>query len=241
MKKLNANEIKFVMILLMTLDSMEYFLPSNLTVLYHIVSKIAVGWFAFAAAEGVFHTSDLKMYNIRLYVAAAVMFLGNSVINTGFGMGNTQLHENAFLTIALGVSAITAFERLPRSDLKTKSFRIIVGVLLIICGILCQYGYIMIPTMICSFYLRGKQKKRDYVLIAISMLLLLLDIIEGGGAVGITNRIIANSNFLYVLVLPFIHIYSGERGSKSKVVKYFFYVYYPLHIWAIAIIRNLYL
>lgn len=239
MKKLNYNEIKFVMVLLMTLDSLSCFFPSNLIVLYNAMSKIAVGWFAFGAAEGVVHTSDIKRYNIRLYVAAAVMLLGNIILNTGFGMSKTPLYENAFLTIALGVSAMTVFETMGRANRKMNLFRLLAGSVLAICGFLCQYGYIMIPVMLCSYYLRENLKKRDYVLIAISMMLLLSDLIAGGTVSDIADRIIANCNFLYVLVIPFIHLYSGEKGSKSKVIKYFFYVYYPLHIWVIATITNL--
>lgn len=238
MKKLNSNEIKLVMVLLMTLDSLSYFFPSNLVVLYNALSKIAVGWFAFGTAEGVFHTSSVKRYNIRLYVAAAVMLLGNIILNTGFGTVKTLLYENAFLTIALGVSALAVFEKRKRADRRKNLFRLLAGSVLMVCGFFCQYGYIMIPVMLCSYYLRGKPKKRDYMLIAFSMVLLISDFIAGGTMSDIAGRIIANSNFLFVLVVPFIHLYSGRRGSKSKVMQYFFYVYYPLHIWVIAIIQN---
>lgn len=239
MKKLNANQIKSVMVLLMTLDSLRCFLPPNLAVLYNILSKIAVAWFAFGAAEGVRYTSNLKNYNCRLYLAAAVMFIGNIVLNTGFGMEQEPLSENAFLTIALGVSALSAFERMNRTSRGMNLSRILAGISLAILGAICQYGYIMIPVMLCSFYLNHKPEKRDYALIAISMLLLILDIAAGGPAAETTSRILTNGSFLYVLVIPFIHMYSGKRGSQSPAIKYFFYIYYPAHIWLIHIIVNL--
>ena len=41
---------------------------------------------------------------------------------------------------------------------------------------------------------------------------------------------------LYFLAFPFILLYNGERGPKTKFSKYFFYIFYTIHIWVIYII-----
>ena len=42
--------------------------------------------------------------------------------------------------------------------------------------------------------------------------------------------------FGIVIVWPFMHFYNGTRG-KVKWMKWFFYLYYPLHLVIIGILR----
>ena len=51
------------------------------------------------------------------------------------------------------------------------------------------------------------------------------------------NMLMFNSDFLLILVVPFILLYNGERGPSNKFNKYLFYVFYPLHLWLLAIIE----
>jgi hypothetical protein len=46
-----------------------------------------------------------------------------------------------------------------------------------------------------------------------------------------------NSDFLFILVVPLILLYNGERGMNNKFSKYLFYVFYPLHLWVIALLQ----
>ena len=39
-----------------------------------------------------------------------------------------------------------------------------------------------------------------------------------------------NSDFLFVLALPLIACYDGTRGPGTAFAKYFFYLFYPLHL-----------
>lgn len=45
-----------------------------------------------------------------------------------------------------------------------------------------------------------------------------------------------NSDFLFLTVLPFIALYNGQRGPAGPFAKYFFYVFYPAHLWIIGLI-----
>ena len=48
-----------------------------------------------------------------------------------------------------------------------------------------------------------------------------------------------NSDWLFITVLPFISLYNGERGPATKWSKYFFYIFYPAHLWLITCIAYL--
>ena len=51
------------------------------------------------------------------------------------------------------------------------------------------------------------------------------------------SRLMFNSDFLFILVVPFILLYNGKRGINNKFSKYLFYIFYPLHLWIIAILQ----
>ena len=46
-----------------------------------------------------------------------------------------------------------------------------------------------------------------------------------------------NSDFLIILAVPFMLSYNGERGVNNKFSKYLFYVFYPLHLWILEIMK----
>ena len=50
------------------------------------------------------------------------------------------------------------------------------------------------------------------------------------------SRIYAIERIGVLMVYPVLKLYNGERG-KAKWMKWFFYVYYPLHLIIIGMIR----
>jgi len=48
-----------------------------------------------------------------------------------------------------------------------------------------------------------------------------------------------NSDWLFVTVFPFMALYNGQRGKETSWSRYFFYIFYPAHLWIIALIAYL--
>ena len=46
-----------------------------------------------------------------------------------------------------------------------------------------------------------------------------------------------NSDWMTFMVIPFIFLYNNEEGRKGG--KWFFYIFYPVHLWVIAILGNI--
>ncbi|RDY23827.1 hypothetical protein CHF27_005605 [Romboutsia maritimum] len=44
---------------------------------------------------------------------------------------------------------------------------------------------------------------------------------------------------LPISVILFILAYNGERGLNNKFSKYLFHVFYPLHLWILALLEFL--
>ena len=45
-----------------------------------------------------------------------------------------------------------------------------------------------------------------------------------------------NSDWMTFLVIPFMFLYNGEEGRKSSFNKWFFYAFYPIHLWVLMIL-----
>ena len=52
------------------------------------------------------------------------------------------------------------------------------------------------------------------------------------------NKIYGVIQFFVILVYPLLKIYNGKKGNL-KWLKWFFYIYYPLHLFVIGILRLL--
>ena len=58
---------------------------------------------------------------------------------------------------------------------------------------------------------------------------------------GLYSALTFDSEWMMISVLPFIWLYNGQRGKKSWITKYFFYIIYPAHLWILMILRYLFI
>lgn len=84
-----------------------------------------------------------------------------------------------------------------------------------------EWGTVILPFMFIQYFFHDKKVIRliGYVLIEIVAILLPF------------------GEPFYFLVFPFMLLYNGERGPKTSFSKNFFYIFYPVHFWIIAIIN----
>lgn len=94
----------------------------------------------------------------------------------------------------------------------------------------------MLPFMLITYLTYNKEKARNISYIVLSVLLFLTSFNDYGDISSTLDMLAFNSDFMFIFVLPFIYLYNGERGGYSKFSKYFFYVFYPAHLWIIMTI-----
>ena len=230
MKILNSFQIKLFMLLLMTLDHLGVLLPYEWARIFHIVSRPVAVWFAFAAVESFVHTRSRRDYVMRLYGAAAVMSAGNVLLSI-LMQAKPELapDNNIFLTLAVGVSILWLLEEEWRRALRW----VLIAILGIFMVTACEGGLLLLGTMLVCWAFREKPGPRSGVL-AILFVLLSGTPVGNVSMSAIMLEFLANSSVACVGVLPFLHLYNGRRGPDGPVAKWFFYLYYPAHIWLIA-------
>ena len=232
-KILNAWQLKLVMVFLMTLNHLEYiyqFIQGDLRSIFIIISRCVAPVFAYLAIEGVLHTQNLKNYCIRLLIWSFIVTTGNILLEfilkgfaSGIALGDQVflvVRTNITITLAAGVFCIALIKWGQANEGVTHILLYGGSLVCFIIGFIFEWGIVLLPFMLVTYFFqeRGTKKYMGYA------------IVEG-------IAILFRSEIFYFLAFPFIALYNGKRGPNGKFNKYFFYVFYPVHLWVIAIIN----
>ena len=237
MKKFNAFEIKVVLLILMLLDHIYFAFPTVVPSYIHGISRVVSPMFAYFLVEGFFYTRSRFKYGMRLFGFAIFMEAGNYILNLMLASKHVSVDNNIMSTLFIGFVIVNLFELSKnKADMK-KVFFIILGIVVSVIALvkpgIFEGSNTVIPFIIITYCFRGDFKKQ-----AIGYLIFDLPLIVSA-IITYTNfdMLMFNSDFLFVLVIPVILLYNGERGLNNKFSKYMFYIFYPLHLWILAIIK----
>lgn len=262
-------EIKVIALVFMTLDhfgAYQTFTTDRvLNDFFRIVGRIAAPLFLFIVVESLHHTRNKVKFLLRLYVAGIVVEIGNRIFEdvfNSFGIGNIL---PTFFYVALFVTAIEHIIECKNQ----KSLFISIACLFIpffiipLNIILCERGYVEVWNTISVFFpsiftvdysiifvLLGvawyyiNNKKINCIIFAI---LALLCFIVPGEIFFMVPRyfqplyfnvfeLFTDTQWCMCLAIPFMLLYDGTKG---RGMKYFFYIYYPVHVYILITISYL--
>lgn len=237
MKKLNAFQIKVFALIVMLMDHLWFAFPNVFPIWFHPLSRLVSPVFAFLLVEGFFHTRSRLKYNIRLWGWAAFMQAGDMVMSVALKSKGVTVHNNIFATLALGLTIISIIEYSKSKNGASKLMLMTLAIVLIPLGIFTEGGIAVLPFILITYSFRGNNKKQIIGYIILSILLFATSYNQYPTAKETIDMLMFNSDFLFILVIPFMLMYNGERGMNNKFSKYLFYVFYPLHLWILAIIE----
>lgn len=170
--------------------------------------RIAFPIFCFLLVEGFLHTSNRKKYALRLFLFALISELPFDLAL--FGQPFVPGHQNVFFTLLLGFLAIWAIDAAQKNLLFNAwlGWAAAVG-----CGVFAwilktDYDFIGV-LLICLFFILRYQPGLRTIVCCLTLLC--------AGAAEAPACL---------AFLP-IHFYNGKRGIS---LKYFFYLFYPLHL-----------
>jgi len=237
---MNANRLKLLMMGLMVLDHITCFVPSEWALIFHVITRCVGVFFGYMAVEGFKHTRNVYLYNGRLYIWAGIMFIGNTVLNQLVNNPAVAMYNNIFLTLALGVSLLIMTKEMLKMSRISLKIILLIGMLVILAtgAVFAEGGVVILPFMLIT-YLASKNIALRNCLYGILAFFFLVANFQWLGDWQTTVEMLAyNSDFMFIIVLPFLYLYNSERGSKAPFFKYLFYVFYPLHLWLLAITAN---
>jgi hypothetical protein len=244
--KINSNTIKVIAIIAMTVDHLAWtFFPgfrTDLPILFlHICGRLTMPIMAFCIVEGYHHTKNLKKYILRLLVLAFISHFSYALLLTP-GKLNMALNNQPFFdrfipfktgifdqtsviwTYLLGLIALAVYNN---KDLKSWHKQVIIW----LCMILAFIADWSTPAAVAILYMgryHGKFKTQMFWF----MVWMVTYAVVYAVFLNITYGVI---QIFVVLAVPILYLYNGRRG-KWKGMKWFFYVYYPLHLAILGII-----
>lgn len=234
-KGLNGFQLKIIACIAMVIDHVGAVFYPHMEI-FRIIGRLAFPIFAFFIAEGFFHTRSVKKYLARLGACAVVFQIPDwfsriysAVFNVpGFGV---NYKFNIFATLFFGLLAILLYDRFKaKSVWLSWALAATVAVTAEITG--ADYGAYGV-LYITVFYLTRENVNKMIP----GVLTLHVVFTVYGFAIRLSH---ARAVFFYnplqlysLLAVPLIALYNRERGYK---LKYFFYVFYPLHLIIIYVI-----
>lgn len=197
----------------MFLDHYHYVIGGS--EILNVAGRIAFPIFAFTLSEGYVHTRSLKKYLLRLFIFAVSIQMPSILFGYDYPM-------NIFFTLFLGLLSIYIFN--------LKKMNVILKIILI--------GFIL-------FF--SQKFKLDYGIYGI-LVIINFNIFRNNKFKILMNFLVLNiynvifpkvfdlpdTQLFSLISLVFIFMYNGEKGRSMK---YFFYLFYPIHFFILEVIK----
>lgn len=233
---LSGNVLKIIAAVSMFIDHLGLILFPHVKAL-RIIGRIAFPIFAFLIAEGAKHTRKRLSYFLHLFVLGGVC-----VIVQYFA--TNRLLFNVLISFSLSVLAIFSLQEIKKAlvidqkPLKTALFSlcfitVIAGAYTLdyFCDV--DYGFwgVLVAVFAGLFHSVGEEntkilKSLDNKYVSVLLMIIPLLVIMRSWSLQPYS----------LLSIPLLLLYSGKRGKYK--MKYFFYVFYPLHIALLYGIRQ---
>ena len=265
MKKISFSsfDLKVIALGLMTLDHIYYFLQGILPIpmWFTWLGRISAPLFIFMVAYGMSYTHNRKRYLTRLYIAGVLMYFANNLVNTFLPHPNGAMAINGmFQTMFLIGFYICGIEKLKTKERKDRLIglsMIILPVFISVVLLKALTSELNLPVLVAlnvanaflpsPLFVEGSFMmillgvgmyflKENRVKFAVFYLLVCLVFLLSIGSFTYENLFMLNYQWMMVFALPLMLLYNGKQGLK---VKYFFYLYYPLHVYALVIAARL--
>ena len=205
--------LKVIGIVTMFLDHYHYVIGGS--EILNVAGRIAFPIFAFTLSEGYVHTRSLKKYLLRLFIFAVSIQMPSILFGYDYPM-------NIFFTLFLGLLSIYIFN--------LKKMNVILKIILI--------GFILFLS---------QKFKLDYGIYGI-LVIINFNIFRNNKFKILMNFLVLNiynvifpkvfdlpdTQLFSLISLVFIFMYNGEKGRSMK---YFFYLFYPIHFFILEVIK----
>lgn len=262
---MSTNSLKILALICMVIDHIGEFFPEA-PMWFRYIGRVSAPLFFYCSAWGFYYTSNRKKYLTRLYLLGILMSIGNIVLSF-LVRKETVLCNNIFVTLFLGGIIVSLFDMKNTNKEKVK-WLILLAVQQIIAFLLCAifaellqipdfvdtymlyYGYgalfgstiftegsiWFVLFFVVVYFLKEKKACLSSFVLSFSVVLELL-IRRTYYMRGPASYLVPFNKFqwLMILVIPCFWIYNGKKG---KGIKWFYYLFYPLHIWILYVVSK---
>ncbi len=227
-KILSGSVLKLIAVITMLIDHIGYVfyafpafrvplftaLGETVTVYFILrkIGRLAFPLYCFLIGEGLIHTRNQVKYLLRLLVFAVISEIPYNLMISGKLLCDTN--QNVFFTLFFGALSIYFYRNFKNNLLKAVLMLAVLGISVVFSA---DYGAAGMVIILLLYVLRGHP---------------IVQAIAG-------YPLFSGGVYAVAAFIP-ISLYNGKRGFiKSPVLKYFFYLFYPLHILLLLAIKQM--
>lgn len=244
-KILNSNELKLVAIIAMTVDHIAWAMfdgypTAPLPIFMHIIGRLTCPIMCYFIAEGYHYTKNINKYTFRLFAFAFIshftyIFASNAFVDfksfIPFYYGDFLNQTSVMWSLAWGLVML----RIADSKKIKLTCKVLLVILICIITLPSDWSCIASLCIMAIGTNRDNLKKQMawmifYVALYSLVYFFAIDKVYGVLQMGV------------ILSIPIIAMYNGSRGKNEKInkfMKWFFYIFYPAHLFVIGLINYL--
>ena len=185
------------------------FTPENwlsFDLIFRLTGRIAFPIFCFLLVEGFLHTKNVKKYALRLGMFCLISEIPFDL--AFYQQPFSYTHQNVFFTLLIGLLVLIGLKQFEGASKGIFRILCVLAGALVATFLQTDYSAYGVCVIVLFYIFRKRPIIRN---ISTMLVLFLCSPLEITG----------------IAALIPIHLYNGKRGSS---IKYFFYLFYPLHL-----------
>ena len=233
-KPLNRNAVKYIAVSAMLLDHIAWvFLDfsSPTAQVFHVLGRMTAPVMCFFLAQGYEYTRSFKKYALRLFLFAVLsevpwwLMRGEELFSLSFNM---------IFTLFLSLLAVHV-----EATRDSKAEKVLFIGLICVLSCWCDWKYFAVLWSVGFYKYRDSIKKCCLWQAEVGILYCLYAFFGSFSSYGNVGSALINSAFSLgtFLSVVLLLLYNGESGKKTRGGKWFFYVFYPLHMTVLGLIH----
>ncbi len=213
--------LKLIAVISMLIDHTgDVLYPGQLWLRY--IGRLAFPIYCFLIVEGFLHTRDLKNYMLRLLVFGIISEVPFDLAFCGSFIDFR--YQNVFWTLLLGLMAISLMSMVKYDNIYVR--------------------YLLQMMIAVPFGIAAQLMHTDYRWIGVGLIASMyifrdIETLKVGAGIMLMLPVFTNQiEYFGVLSYIPIHFYNGRRGLENYFSKWLFYLFYPVHLMVLVIIRE---
>jgi len=254
---MSSNIIKWIALLLMVIDHIGEFLPGS-NIYFRYVGRLSFPLFLFGVIWSLYYTHDRGKYLLRLYVAGVIMAVLDLCFNNVVDQPYRYITNNIFITFLLTGIIIHVIEKL----IYLREEGIKLAIAFIILQVISTLGCILAESWVSLYGIKNfvgailpniiwNEGSIFFIILGIVMYFtkenkIVMSVCYCTFSLFFLAKCLPNLTYedvwfrnyqwMMIFALPIMLCYNQKKGSSTK---YFFYVFYPIHIIILYIVGNI--
>ena len=231
----NGNQLKLIAIIAMTIDHLAWTLAPGYStewwvLLCHLAGRLTAPIMWFFIVEGWHYTHDVRKYTLRLFLLALV---SHFAYNFCFGIPMLPFREGSFFnqtSVAWSLAWGLVLLRIHSNEKTASWLKLALTILICVISFPSDWSCVASMAILYMGVSRGDFKKQMVWMMVWSAVYALVYFL-------FLDRLYGLLQLGTCLTIPLLRCYNGRRGRWKGMGK-LFYVYYPLHLALLGLLRT---